>query len=243
MNKKWIIIAGIVVVLIAFLVWLFIESSKPFPGQKIKDEGRGHVDIGTQVDYNSNPPTSGKHYADWVRSGFYSEPKDDRNLVHSLEHGYVIMSYNCDKQLTIDNAQWTKKKFSIFNFQFSINAYAHGIEEVATESAQTLATSSALPAAFSSEDCHKLVDQLIAVYEKRGKTRLIVVPRPNLDSRIALTAWNYIDKFNPSTSHSTLRDEPSGSDSKSSGLTVSEIERIEKFIDAHLNQGPEKTME
>ena len=188
---------------LGLLIWLFMESSKPLPGQKIKDEGRGHVDIGTQVDYNSNPPTSGKHYADWVRSGFYSEPKDDRNLVHSLEHGYVIMSYNCEKKVG-----WIPE------------VLAHGIEEVATESAQTQSTSSALPASFISEDCHKLVDQLIAVYEKKGKTRLIVIPRLNLDTRIALSAWGYLDKFNDF-----------------------DEQRITKFIDAHLNMGPEKTME
>ena len=192
--------------LIGLLIWLFIESSKPIPGQRLDSEGRDHVDIGTKVDYKTNPPTSGKHYGDWVRSGFYSEPKDDRNLVHSLEHGYVIMSYNCDKKGTGYRVQGT--------------VYAHGIEEIATESSQAQSTSSALPASFTSETCHKLVDQLISIYEKKGKIRLIVVPRPNLDSRIALTAWNYIDKFNEF-----------------------DEQRITKFIDAHLNMGPEKTME
>lgn len=201
MTKKISIILVITTLVGAFLVWLFVASSKPLPGQKFPDEGREHVEIGKQVSYQTNPPTSGKHYADWIRSGVYSEPKDDRNLVHSLEHGYVIMSYNCDRKISLIPL-----------------VLAHGIED-ATPSAEATPSAS-LPESFRSEECHKLVDQLISIYDKKGKTRLIVVPRPNLDARIALTAWQYIDKFNEFDQN-----------------------RIEKFIDAYLNMGPEKTME
>lgn len=207
MQKKWLVIAITVLLLVAFLIWLFIASSKPLPGAKISDLGRGHVPIGEKVDYNSNPPTSGKHYEDWIRSGVYAEPKDDRNLVHSLEHGYVIMSYNCDRKGIGFRGQGIVK-----------TVYAHGIED-ATPSAEATPSAS-LPESFRSDECHKLVDQLISIYEKKGKIRLIVLPRPNLDSRIALTAWNYLDKFDQF-----------------------DASRIEKFIDAHLSQGPEKTME
>ncbi|MBI2039542.1 DUF3105 domain-containing protein [Candidatus Microgenomates bacterium] len=207
MNSKWIIMGVVILLLVAFLIWLFVASSKPLPGQKIDDLGRKHVPVGTKVDYNSNPPTSGDHYADWVRSGVYDIPRDDGYLIHSLEHGYVIMSYNCARKETSNKRQVT-----------SI-VYAHGTEEEASSGAEAT-SSSELSAAFKSEDCHKLVDQLISIYEKKGKTRLIVTPRPELDARIALTAWNYIDKFD-----------------------AFDGDRIEKFIDTHLNQGPEKTME
>ncbi len=221
--KKIIIIITLIVISIAFLVWLFIESSKPPPGTKIADLGRGHVQMGTVVDYNSNPPTSGKHYGDWIRAGIYDEAKDDRNLVHSLEHGYVIMSYNCEKKVTqsvILNLFQDPYRFRIKSGMTVKEAYAHGIEEEASQSAQESSPSAALPKVFKSEDCHKLVDQLISIYEKKGKTRLIIIPRPNLDARIAITAWNYLDKFDQFDSL-----------------------RIEKFIDAHLNMGPERTME
>lgn len=208
----------------AFFAWIFIESSKLQLGQKVSDLGREHIPVGEKVEYNSNPPTSGSHFADWIRSGVYETPKEDGYLVHSLEHGYVVMSYNCEKELTIDplrreasNGQWTF--LSNLKSQMSNDVYAHGIEEEAISSSE--ATSSAnLSESFKSEECHKLVDQLISIYEKKVKLRLIVLPRPNLDSRIALTAWGYLDKFNEF-----------------------DQTRIEKFIDAHLNQGPEKTME
>src|SRR3989344_3556193 len=202
MTKKSIIIIIFIITITVILTWLFMESSKPLPGEKIADLGRGHVPIGEKVDYNSNPPTSGKHYEDWERAGVYDQPKDDRNLVHSLEHGYVIMSYNCGIKLTLIP-----------------EVFAHGLDESVFEATGS-ATTSALPNTFNSEDCHKLVDQLTSVFEKKGKLRLIVVPRPNLDSKIALTAWNYLDK-----------------------LDDFDEQRIINFIDAYLNQGPEKTME
>lgn len=204
MNRKWLTILVLVVVTGALLVWLFKESSKPLPGEGVGDLGRDHVEAGKEVSYNSNPPTSGPHYADWIRSGVYKEPRDDRYLVHSLEHGYVIMSYNCGYK---ENA-------------LIRSVYAHGIEEESTPSAIEATVSATLPSSFRSDECHSLVDQLIVIYENKGKKKLIVIPRPNLDSRLALTAWGYIDKFDEF-------DEA----------------RIGKFIDSYLNQGPEKTVE
>lgn len=189
MRNKWIIIAVITAAFIAFLIWLFIESSKPLPGQKISDLGRDHVPVGEKVEYNSNPPTSGNHYADWIRAGVYSEPKDDRNLVHSLEHGYVILNFKCQ----ISNG---KSNFSNFK------------TEEATESAE------------EKQECEGRKKQLEGVYNKKGKRKLIVVPRENLETNFAISAWTYLDKFDQL-----------------------DTARIEKFIDAHRDQGPERTME
>ncbi len=102
---KWIAIAAIAAVAI-FVGWfIYTESTKstttqttgtPKTAQKIEDLGRTHVKIGERVKYNSNPPTSGPHYPDWKKQDIYKEPQQDGYLIHSLEHGYVIMSYNCD---------------------------------------------------------------------------------------------------------------------------------------------------
>lgn len=64
--------------------------------QQFPSEGRNHVDPGTQVDYSTNPPTSGPHYGDWTDPGFYEETPAAGNLVHSLEHGYVVIYYDPD---------------------------------------------------------------------------------------------------------------------------------------------------
>ena len=107
MNKKWIIIAGTILVLAALLAWLFIESTKPLPGEKELQDGREHKPDGSKLDYKFNPPTSGDHYPSWISKGFFDEPRADGNLVHSLEHGYVIIWYDCEKKVTSDKSQVT----------------------------------------------------------------------------------------------------------------------------------------
>jgi hypothetical protein len=58
-----------------------------------------HIPEGTDPNpYNSNPPTSGIHYAADLKSGLYTENDlqyPEGYLVHNLEHGYVIFWYNC----------------------------------------------------------------------------------------------------------------------------------------------------
>lgn len=184
MNKKVLAVVIFAILFIALLIWLFKESSKPLPGTKVADLGRGHVPIGEKVDYNSNPPTSGKHYEDWIRAGVYSETKDDGNLVHSLEHGYMVMYYKCDQP------------------------------------APTTSQVEASGSGKMDQSCEEKKTKLARIYESKGKQKLIVVPRANLDTNFAITAWDYLDKFNDF-----------------------DEQRIIKFIDVHINQGPEKTME
>jgi hypothetical protein len=54
-----------------------------------------HEDEGSVISYSTNPPSSGHHYPIWAEPGFYDEPADDGYLVHNLEHGYVIIWYDC----------------------------------------------------------------------------------------------------------------------------------------------------
>jgi Protein of unknown function (DUF3105) len=43
--------------------------------------------------YNSFPPTSGRHYFQWVIWGYYTQPVNLYQEVHNLEHGGVIIQY------------------------------------------------------------------------------------------------------------------------------------------------------
>jgi hypothetical protein len=45
--------------------------------------------------YHSNPPTSGPHSGTDAARGIYAEPVPKENLVHNMEHGGVIVWYNC----------------------------------------------------------------------------------------------------------------------------------------------------
>lgn len=60
------------------------------------DEGWGHVAEGAEVAYTHEPPASGPHYGQWVRSGVYEEAIDRRNWVHNLEHGWMVLLYRPD---------------------------------------------------------------------------------------------------------------------------------------------------
>ena len=69
----------------------------PFPVQTFNDLGRDHLGQGETFDgYNSNPPTSGPHAprpADWGVSGV---PLPKEVPVHNMEHGGVVIWYNCN---------------------------------------------------------------------------------------------------------------------------------------------------
>jgi hypothetical protein len=55
-----------------------------------------HVPNGSPITWNSNPPSSGPHYNMWARWGqTYTTPLDRGNWVHNLEHGGIVVTYNC----------------------------------------------------------------------------------------------------------------------------------------------------
>jgi hypothetical protein len=59
------------------------------------DEGATHVPCTQTVAYGTNPPSSGNHYPCWAAYQTYSAPIPWGNLVHSMEHGAMIIVYNC----------------------------------------------------------------------------------------------------------------------------------------------------
>lgn len=242
MLKNWFFWV-IVLLVIGGGFFIYKEATKPrgavtAPGQTIADLGRDHIQDISQVKYNSNPPTSGAHFPVWLKPGVYKAPVSDGYLIHSLEHGYVEISYNCDKQMI--NGQWPMTNnlaFSIWHLAFP-EVYA--ADNTATQSATTsdLMTKmqnppnnaatfnpdtapydpAPLSQNFQSDSCKSLVKTLTDF--SKNYTRIIIIPRPNMDHPIALTAWNHLlyqDQWNE--------------------------DEAKKFATALENQGPEKTME
>jgi hypothetical protein len=71
--------------------------------QVMTDEGRSHLQPGEPTPvYKSVPPTSGTHNPTWYPAGVYDKTADVTMLVHSMEHGYVILFYNGIPQDQVD---------------------------------------------------------------------------------------------------------------------------------------------
>lgn len=183
MAKKIILIIFILF-FVSFLVWLFIVSTKSMPGESLLQSGSDHKPEDTKLNFQFNPPTSGDHFEPWVTKGFYDEPRADGYLVHSLEHGYVIIWYDCDQKI----------------ISFVQTAYAH--EEEATTSASTgsaelpSAHFNDMPKSFSDGSCDILKNQIKEVMGKSNPHKLIGIPRVGMDNPVILTAWGRMEKLN-----------------------------------------------
>lgn len=241
MDKKKISIAAGVIILVGVLAWLFIESSKPLPGEKIayncdnyidfskfpdtntSDKCRVHVPEGTKVDYKINPPVFGPHYASWITKGFYEEPRFDGNLVHSEEHGYVILWYDCENKGLGRGKGLVKSVYAHEDATPSANSSTDnsGVTSMTGGSeGRPSAHFENMPKSFSDGSCNNFKNELKSMLAKFGPHKLIIVPRPNLGQRLVLTAWGRVEKLN----------------------SVDET-KIKKFIDTYRDFGPEATNE
>jgi hypothetical protein len=76
-----------------------VEQSQP-------NDGHGHTANDCDpVTYASNPPSSGTHYPDWTAYKTYPAPVPWGFLVHDLEHGAVVIVYNCPDGCPAEVAQ------------------------------------------------------------------------------------------------------------------------------------------
>ena len=128
-----------------FLIALFIPQSfgggeralPDGPGVRQEDQGNQHIpEGGSHAPYNTNPPTSGWHYDRWASWGIKSEPLPSELFIHNMEHGGVILHYNCP------------------------------------------------------DGCPDEVAQMEEIVRRTDET--ILMPNPEMESRFALTAWNWL---------------------------------------------------
>ncbi len=74
-----------------------LEEAADAAGCKLKEspsEGNEHVPPDTEVEYGTNPPTSGDHFAVPADDGAYVEAPETSALVHSLEHGRIFIQFD-----------------------------------------------------------------------------------------------------------------------------------------------------
>lgn len=110
-NRAILFLGGVAVV--AFVGYLIWNEVRPKPGQSVPLLQAVHIALGAAHEpYNSDPPTSGPHDAKPASAGFYDTTLADETLVHNLEHGYVVIWYNCTQ---LDDAGCQTLKTQIKN--------------------------------------------------------------------------------------------------------------------------------
>src|SRR3989344_3250700 len=103
-HKVIIVVVLLTFGLIAGWAWLSGKGAseekerlaQPLVGEEVVEEGANHVPDDTELGHGSNPPTGGPHYVDSQNAGIYNEPIADGYLIHSMEHGAVILWYKSD---------------------------------------------------------------------------------------------------------------------------------------------------
>jgi hypothetical protein len=104
-NLKLYAIVGVISIAALAILWALIAPAlRPALGEAAPELPADHVTVGSDPGpYNTDPPTSGSHYGSELNSGFYEQsdldeigPYPEGYLLHNLEHGYVILWYNCD---------------------------------------------------------------------------------------------------------------------------------------------------
>ncbi|GAB3605250.1 DUF3105 domain-containing protein [Conyzicola nivalis] len=95
--------AAVIALVITFVVSSAVPKVDPadisIKGIETFDEVPA-VHVATAVDYEAdygmNPPAGGNHNQAWLNCGVYSEPQQNENAVHALEHGAVWVTYDPD---------------------------------------------------------------------------------------------------------------------------------------------------
>lgn len=83
------------IVIVWLVIWLIMRNAKNAPGLSYQEIGREHIGLNAPLPkpYNSNPPSSGAHYASPANSGVYDYEVNDKIFIHNLEHGGIWIAY------------------------------------------------------------------------------------------------------------------------------------------------------
>lgn len=151
---------------VAVLIFFASKSRAPenLSGEFHPSQGDEHVAAPYSeppYEWSTNPPTSGWHAPSPYPAGFYEDEIPMPRIIHSMEHGAVIVHYRPD---------------------------------------------------ISEEEKAKLKE----FFDDNDNKKLLVVPYSDMETKYALTSWQFIDKFDQY-----------------------DQERIKTFLNDHHGNGPE----
>jgi hypothetical protein len=97
-DLRILIIGGVLVVgaIVLVVVLLFSGSSGRRIGERVPDDGGGHIAVGAVGGpYSSVPATSGQHWNEPGRWGVYTgaAPAIESQVIHNMEHGGMVIWY------------------------------------------------------------------------------------------------------------------------------------------------------
>lgn len=111
-RKRNLFTLVVVALVAALVVWLILsERNKQNPGStfgadetsanctEIEEHPEGDANhVEADVTYETQPPSSGDHFAQTADIGFHTADEDvvEENAVHNLEHGQIVAWYNSD---------------------------------------------------------------------------------------------------------------------------------------------------
>ncbi len=84
---------------------------------------KNHLPETQTVEYNTVPGTSGDHWAQWSECGFFEEELPDERVVHNLEHGNIVVSYNFTDPAQIDELRDVFDDIGLSNIHGVARAY------------------------------------------------------------------------------------------------------------------------
>jgi hypothetical protein len=98
-KKKRLFWIGVIIVGGILLGWVGVRAIRrgaaDLPGKFYPSQGQEHIALKAEPPkpYNSNPPSSGGHYASPANWGIYDYEVNDKIFIHNLEHGGIWIAY------------------------------------------------------------------------------------------------------------------------------------------------------
>ena len=94
-------------------------------GTKFPIAGRDHVAEGTRITYDTVSPTSGDHWPDPAQCDFYEKTLPNEQIVHNMEHGQIVVSYNLAAPSDVQKLRDTLNSIELYTIWGLARAYGN----------------------------------------------------------------------------------------------------------------------